>query len=201
TPRPSYDAIIANVSVIDTPIVRAAQDFVRIHSSDKLYNHIMRAWLYGSPPPQPQHHLARRRRQESPRRRAHAPRPRCQPQLGLPFCDAGLVLRGRRRLRSAGLHPVAPRRCALGGTEGAARVEYNSAALREPKFALFKEPDVVSVYLGNDLDVSKPTTASGITDAKYRTVLETFPKVNQTGQVLEGITWYCVNKPESTYAE
>ena len=40
--------VIADVTVVDTPIVRAAQDFARRHSSDFAYKHAMRSWLYGA---------------------------------------------------------------------------------------------------------------------------------------------------------
>lgn len=35
------------VSVIDTPLVQAAQTYARAHSDDMTYNHIMRSWLLG----------------------------------------------------------------------------------------------------------------------------------------------------------
>ncbi|KAF2786107.1 hypothetical protein K505DRAFT_400077 [Melanomma pulvis-pyrius CBS 109.77] len=39
---------IANVTVIDTPLVRAAQDMARRYSEDHLFNHVMRTWLFGA---------------------------------------------------------------------------------------------------------------------------------------------------------
>lgn len=47
-PDPTPRRMLASVSVVDTPIVRAAQQFARQHSDDKLYNHVMRAWLFGT---------------------------------------------------------------------------------------------------------------------------------------------------------
>src|SRR4051812_37938985 len=39
---------IAGVTVIDTPIVRAAHDYARARSDDTLYRHVMRSWLFGA---------------------------------------------------------------------------------------------------------------------------------------------------------
>ncbi|KAK8069944.1 hypothetical protein PG994_006560 [Apiospora phragmitis] len=39
---------IAGVTVIDTPVVRAAQAYAREHASDFVYNHVMRGWLFGT---------------------------------------------------------------------------------------------------------------------------------------------------------
>jgi hypothetical protein len=69
----------------------------------------------------------------------------------------------------------------------------------EPKFALFKEPDVATVSLGNDLDFSGP--GLGVTEAEYAAVLAEFPRSNQTATVIEGISWLCRTKPVSTYGK
>jgi hypothetical protein len=46
---PSYPTrVIAGVTVIDTPIVRASIDFARSHLDDDIYNHVMRAWILGA---------------------------------------------------------------------------------------------------------------------------------------------------------
>lgn len=39
--------VIAGVEVVDTPLVRAAQDFARQHLDDLAYNHVMRSWIFG----------------------------------------------------------------------------------------------------------------------------------------------------------
>ncbi|KUJ23579.1 uncharacterized protein LY89DRAFT_693620 [Mollisia scopiformis] len=40
--------VIGNVTVIDTPLVRAAQAYARKYSEDFLFNHVMRTWLFGA---------------------------------------------------------------------------------------------------------------------------------------------------------
>ncbi|CAH0058308.1 unnamed protein product [Clonostachys solani] len=39
---------IAGVTVVDTQIVRDAHEFARRHTSDWVYKHVMRTWLYGA---------------------------------------------------------------------------------------------------------------------------------------------------------
>jgi hypothetical protein len=38
--------LLGNVTVIDTPLVRAAQEYARAHADDMTYNHVMRSWLF-----------------------------------------------------------------------------------------------------------------------------------------------------------
>ncbi|KAI1371229.1 hypothetical protein F4677DRAFT_464479 [Hypoxylon crocopeplum] len=45
---PYPNTTIAGVTVIDTPIVRLAREYARNHSSDAVFKHQMRAWLFGS---------------------------------------------------------------------------------------------------------------------------------------------------------
>lgn len=39
--------VIAGVTVVDTPVVRAAQEYARAHSDDFAFNHVMRSWILG----------------------------------------------------------------------------------------------------------------------------------------------------------
>lgn len=39
--------VIAGVTVVDTPLVQAAQEYARAHSDDMTFNHVMRSWLFG----------------------------------------------------------------------------------------------------------------------------------------------------------
>ena len=38
---------LAGITVLDTPLVRAAQAYARTHADDMTYNHVMRSWLFG----------------------------------------------------------------------------------------------------------------------------------------------------------
>jgi hypothetical protein len=39
--------VLAGVTVVDTPLVRGAQEYARAHSDDMTYNHVIRSWLFG----------------------------------------------------------------------------------------------------------------------------------------------------------
>ncbi|KAK4042290.1 hypothetical protein C8A01DRAFT_44673 [Parachaetomium inaequale] len=197
TPRPdrSPRRIIAGVSVVDTPIVRAAQQFARDHSDDQLYNHVMRAWLWGalilkhnetlraSVDEEVQaialvlHDLGAGRPNNtfaSPDRRFEV--------------DGAIAARSFIRAHRDGRH----------WDERRVQLVWDAIAFHsEPRYALFKEPDVVAAYHGNNQDFSEPRL--GVTEAEYAAVLAEFPKSAQRDTVIEGISWLCRNKPETTY--
>ncbi|KAL2137748.1 hypothetical protein VTI28DRAFT_8388 [Corynascus sepedonium] len=202
TPRPRPHPLprreLAGVSVLDTPIVRAAQQFARKHSDDRLYNHVVRAWLFGTLLLDHNETLRAVVDEEVQ-------------AVGLLLHDLGAnhsfdspFVTHDRRFEVDGAY--AARDFVLAHADGgpARWSDYRSQRLwdsialhAEAKFALHKEPDVVAVYWGNNLDFSGP--AHGVTEDEYAAVLEAFPKVNQREQVLEGIIWYCRHKPETTY--
>ncbi|KAH6843020.1 hypothetical protein B0I37DRAFT_383488 [Chaetomium sp. MPI-CAGE-AT-0009] len=193
TPR----RLLANVSVIDTPIVRAAQEFARAHSSEYLYNHIMRAWLLGALHLSHNATLAAAVDEE-----VHA--------LGLMLHDLGAnhstsspFFTVDRRFEVDGAYAardfIRSHRDGKEWDEKRVQLVWDGIALHaEPKFALHKELDVVAIYMGNHLDFQGPMF--GITEEEYAAVREEFPVLgNQSEKVLEGISWYCRHKPLSTY--
>ncbi|KAI1136518.1 hypothetical protein F5Y05DRAFT_391556 [Hypoxylon sp. FL0543] len=46
--KPYPNTTIAGITVIDTPIVRLAREFTRNHSTEAVYKHQVRSWLFGS---------------------------------------------------------------------------------------------------------------------------------------------------------
>ncbi|KAK4237954.1 hypothetical protein C8A03DRAFT_44240 [Achaetomium macrosporum] len=195
-PKPSPRRVIAGVSVVDTPIVRAAQQFARDHSDDRLYNHVMRAWLFGTLLLDHNETLRASVDEEIQAVGLMLHDLGANHSLDSPFVtldrrfevDGAFAARSFIRSHPDGRH----------WEERRVQLVWDGIALHaEPKFALFKEPDVVAIYWGNDLDFSGP--AHGVTDAEYAAVVAEFPKSNQTDQVIEGITWHCRNKPLSTY--
>lgn len=195
-PSPCPRRLIAGVSVIDTSIVRSAQQFARAHSDDRLYNHVMRAWLFGTL--LLDHNSTLR---VSVDEEVHAVALMLH-DLGANHSLASPFVSLDRRFEVDGA--FAARGFIRDDPDGRlweerrVQLVWDAIALHaEPKFALYKEPDVVAVYWGNDLDFSGP--AFGVTQKEYDEVLKEFPKLKQKDQVLEGIAWYCKNKPLSTY--
>jgi len=41
------ETTIAGVTVVDTPVVRAAQKYARAHLNEMGFNHVMRSWIFG----------------------------------------------------------------------------------------------------------------------------------------------------------
>lgn len=41
------ETTIAGITVVDTPIVQAAQKYARAHLNDMGFNHVMRSWIFG----------------------------------------------------------------------------------------------------------------------------------------------------------
>ncbi|KAI0886738.1 uncharacterized protein GGS22DRAFT_158577 [Annulohypoxylon maeteangense] len=46
--KPYPNTTYGGITVIDTPIVRLAQEYTRNHSTEAVFKHQMRSWLYGS---------------------------------------------------------------------------------------------------------------------------------------------------------
>ena len=204
--RPLPRRILGGVSVVDTPIVRAAQAYARAYSSDRLYNHVMQSWLFGTL--FLKHNATMR---EVVDEEVNA--------IGLMLHDLGAnhsvdspFFTHDRRFEVDGAfaardfiraHPDGEK-----WDEKRVQLVWDGIALHaEPKFALHKEPDVVAIYWGNDLDWTwESGNTKGVTREEYEAVLREFPKppggsAEQGEMAWEGITWYCRYKPESTYGE
>lgn len=193
------------VSVVDTPIVRAAQAYAQLHCSPSTYNHIMRTWLYGV--------------------LILSHDPELASQVDLEVHALGLMLHDLASLQSLDapfltLH----RRFEVDSAVAAAdfirshpdgkdwpdyrvqRVWDGIALHAEPSIALHKEPDVVAIYWGNELDFSWTRPGGeqkGVTKEEYEKVLAEFPQSTDTrpGGILGFIAWWCKYKPETTYSE
>lgn len=191
---------IAGISVVDTPLVRAAQRFAREHSDDFAYNHVMRAWLFGTLIAKHNETLGSTIDPE-----AHA---------------VAAILHDLGWDRSAGSQLVSPdRRFEVDGAiaardfirrhregkkwdERRLQLVWDAIALHtEPSIALFKEPVVQLVHRGTALDFSGPLAVPGLPEDEYNAVVREFPKVGFKAAVNETIIWLCQTKPATTYGE
>ncbi|KAK4117851.1 hypothetical protein N656DRAFT_804894 [Canariomyces notabilis] len=198
---------IAGISVIDTPLVRAAQQYAREHGNDELYKHVMRSWLWGVLVLQHNSTLAASVDEE-----VHA--------LAALFHDLGLDPTGElvstdRRFEVDGA--IAAREfirthahsygngSGRGGRgrrwdERRVQLVWDAIALHsEQRIALFKEDEVVLLSHGVVMDFTGPNPALGVEQGEYDAVLEEFPKVNLTGGWVETMQWLCRTKPATTY--
>ena len=197
--KPRYPTrVIANVSVIDTPLVRAAESFARVHSTDTVFNHVMRGWLYGV---LILNHNPKLR--EAVDLEVHAVATILH-DLGLDETPGSPIISPNRRFEVDGA--IAARDFINRHTDGKKwskpriQLVWDSIALhtQESIFA-YKEPDVQIVARGVTADFSGPI--EGITEQEYASVLKTFPKHEFIPQVKASFVWLCQTKPQTTYGE
>src|SRR3569833_133672 len=189
---------IAGVSVVDTPLVRAAQQYARDHGDEAVYKHIMRSWLFGTLMLQ---HNATLDVLVDPEVHAVAT---ILHALGFDRTPNSSVVSPDRRFEVDGAIAARDfvRQHPRGRSWEVRRVQlvWDAIALHsEPKIAFFKELDVQVVSKGVAMDFQGPT--AGVTAAEYAAVLAEFPQSDLRGSVRETISWLCQTKPESTYGE
>ncbi|KXX74759.1 hypothetical protein MMYC01_209287 [Madurella mycetomatis] len=196
--RPYRLRTIAGVSVVDTPLIRAAEMFARQHGDDFTYNHIMRSWLLGTLLIQHNETL--------------------RETIDLEVHAIATILHDLGWDRSANSSFVSPdRRFEVDGAIAARdfirshkdgkkwdarrlQLVWDAIALHtEPKIALFKELEVQAVNVGIALDFGIP--APGVTDEEYAAIAQEFPKDDFKSRFNETMIWLCQTKPTSTYGE
>ncbi|KAK5652298.1 hypothetical protein OQA88_10646 [Cercophora sp. LCS_1] len=184
-----------NITIVDTPIVRAAEAFVKLHAPS-FYNHVMRTWLFGAL------HLRHNTTLAS--------------LVDLEVHAIGLMLHDVASDHNLSNPFVSPdHRFEVDSANAAAdfvrphpdganwpdwrvqRVWDGIALHAEPKLAKHKEPDVFAIFWGNELDFSWEREGGermGITEDEYREVERAFPRPEggSSGLGLLGfIGWYC----------
>jgi hypothetical protein len=195
-PPPSYPTrVIAGVTVIDTPIVRASIDFARSHLDDNIYNHVMRAWVLGALMINKNTTL-----REVVDVEVHA--------VGTILHDLGWDRRPNsdavsrdRRFEVDGAIAARDfiRRHEHGKDWEERRVQlvWDSIALHaERKIAYFKEQEVQMVSRSSALDISGADF--GITSTEYAAIIKEFRKDGFKAALNSSIVWLCQTKPAST---
>ncbi|KAI1362982.1 hypothetical protein F5Y08DRAFT_257381 [Xylaria arbuscula] len=188
---------IANVSVVDTEIVREAQAFARNHSSDIVWNHVVRGWLYGTLIYQ--HNDTLRATVDA---EAHAVAAILH-DLGWDQTPNSPVVSSDRRFEVDGA--VAAREFINSHTDDPSawdthRVQlvWDSIALHTQRSIYEYKQDTVAVTgLGINMDFQGP--AEGVTQEEYDTVEAAFPKTQFKEGVNQTFVWLCESKPVTTY--
>jgi hypothetical protein len=189
---------VANVTVVDTPIVRAAEELARQHALNFTYKHIMRSWLFGALIVQ---HNATLRATIDPEVHAVAA---ILHDLGWDHSANSPYVSSDRRFEVDGA--IAARDFIQNHEHGKAwderRVQlvWDAIALHsQQSIAFFKELDVQVVAKGILLDFEGPRF--GVTDDEYNTVLQEFPRNDLDTGFNDTMIWLCQTKPASTYGE
>ncbi|KAH7312678.1 hypothetical protein B0I35DRAFT_452509 [Stachybotrys elegans] len=188
--------VIAGVSVVDTPIVREAQQYARDHSDDFLYNHIMRSWLFGALLLSHNETLS------------HIIDPEVQAvaillhDLGLDMdpnsphvspdrrfeVDGAIAARSFIRTHRDGEH----------WEERRVQLVWDAIALHtDNRITRYKEPDVAIVTESIGMETTGPQY--GVPEEEYNNVLAEFPPIGIPDSVITYMSWLCEHKPNTTY--
>jgi hypothetical protein len=189
---------IAGVSVIDTPLVRAAQQFARDHGDDTVYKHVMRCWLFGTL--MLQHNATLQTIVDA---EVHAVALLLH-DLGFERTPNSTIFTLDHRFEVDGA--IAARKFIRAHRHGRSweerRVQlvWDAIALHGVQnIAFYKESEVGAVAKSVGLDFSGPTL--GVTEAEYAAVLDAFPRGDFKTAVVETMVWLCSTKPGTTYGE
>ncbi|SPJ71102.1 uncharacterized protein FTOL_00830 [Fusarium torulosum] len=187
---------IAGISVINTPLVQAAEAFALEHSSHAIYKHVMRSWLYGVLMLDANETLG-----QSVDVEVHAVATLLH-DLGWDMAEDSTIVSTDKRFEVDGA--FAAREFIHQHQDGKewddrkVQLVWDAIALHtERSIAYFKEVDVQVVSKGISLDFSGP--AYDIPEEKYAAVAKTYPKNDLKDQVNQTIIWLCAKKPETTY--
>ncbi|KAK3298094.1 uncharacterized protein B0H64DRAFT_358369 [Chaetomium fimeti] len=187
---------LGGVSVVDTPIVRAAEAFARQNGQDFTYKHIMRSWLFGA---LVIHHNETLRATIDLEVHAVAA---LLHDLGWDRNDGSPVVSVDRRFEVDGAIAardfIRDHRDGKQWEERRVQLVWDAIALHtQQSIALFKELDVQVVHKGIITDFDGPQL--GITEEEYAAVVKEFPRDDLRYGLNETIVWLCNTKPASTY--
>uniref|UniRef100_A0A0B7JTY9 Uncharacterized protein n=1 Tax=Bionectria ochroleuca TaxID=29856 RepID=A0A0B7JTY9_BIOOC len=186
---------IAGVQVIDTPLVRAAQQLALEHSNDWAYKHIMRSWLFGA---LIINHNATLR--ESVDLEVHAVAALMHdigwdPALNSPFVSSDKrfevdgAMAARELIRSSNVSTQ--------WDDHRVQLVWDAIALHAtPSINAYKELEVAVTATGINADVVGPIL--GITKDQYDTVVKEFPNFDLVDGANKTMIWLCQTKPQTT---
>lgn len=197
------ETAIAGVTVVDTPIVQAAQKYARAHLNDMGFNHVMRSWILGVV-------VYKKLREKGAVSEidleVHA--------LSAILHDLGWDVTGELISED--------KRFEVDGAEAACdwikkeqqsgraehwddcrlRMVWDAIALHTtPSIALYKEQVIKICTLGISADFRGPgfDTAGTISEEVFDAVNAKFPRLDLADGIREIICGFCQTKPETTY--
>jgi hypothetical protein len=188
--------VIAGISVIDTPIVRAAQELARNHSSDFTYGHVMRSWLFGTALIASNATLRKEVDME-----VHAVAAILH-DLGWDQTPESPFVTPDRRFEIDGA--IAARqfirdfKTSKRWDETRERLVWEAIAFHTtPGYTEFMDPEIQMTARG--IQVEWFGLDSGINETAYEGILAGFNNTDFKEGLLDTLTWLCRTKPATTY--
>lgn len=186
---------IAGVTVIDTPIVRLAREYGRNHSTDAVWAHQMRSWIFGAAIIQNNATLAATVDIEVQAVSAILHDLGWDMSADSPITtldhrfEVDGAIAARAFLAKYGDHTWDARRTQL---------VWDAIALHTTRsIGYFKEPEVyiTSAGIGSDYNAAAP----GVSNATYGAITTVFPQTELKKATNDTFTWFCQIKPVQTY--
>jgi len=177
--------VLANITVIDTPVVSNAMEYAQTHSEPYLFNHAVRSWLFAV---------------------------RLAEIQGIPY-DAEVVAVSSL-LHDIGLTTgfAGPRRFEIEGADAARafgrgqglderrlQLIWDSVALNStPSIGMYKEPEVAICTAGVVLDFGGPQYDQ-ISPDEMNSILAAFPRLGMKRCFTDAVCEVVKTKPQTTY--
>lgn len=185
---------LAGVTLIDTPVVRAALEFARDHHDPMSFNHIYRSWIFGS---------------------LIASKVPAYGDVDLEVhavsailhdlawdCTSSFATKDKRfEVDSANAAREYLKREAPAFDQRQLQIIWDSIALHStPSIAQHKEPEVALCHLGIAADLMGPAMPGGLlTEEEHNAIVKELPLLNLKEEVKELLCAICRHKPETTY--
>ncbi len=197
------NTLLAGVEVVDTALIRAAQDYARAHYDDMAYNHVMRSWLFSTI-------LYKRWREKEDfpviDLEAHA--------ISIILHDLGwdttgeLVSQDKRFEVDGAIAARAwiEKQQTAGKTKDwdhhRLQLVWDAIALHTtPAIAAYKEPLVKLCSIGIGVDFRGPSSGptNAVTWDEFHAICQEFPRLDLAGGLRKIMCGLCRTKPATTY--
>lgn len=191
--------VICGVTVPRTASIDAALTYARSHSDDRIYNHIMRSFLFGFCIASKLPHLQSRDQE------VHAVSA-IMHDLG--WDSTGELVSRDKRFEVDGADAARNFLRNLSQEEATnwdpqrLQLVWDSIALHTtPSIVRYKEPEVVSCWLGIMADFTGPDNSpeGSLTWDQYERIVAEYPRLKLLKGVKELFCEFCRSKPETTY--
>jgi len=177
--------VLAGITVIDTPLVTQALNFVRGHSEPFLFNHVVRSWLFA----------VRLGQLQGITYDAEVV------AIGTLLHDIGLTdhVTGRRRFEVEGADAARAFAREQGLDDRRIQLVWDTVALNStPSLAFYKETEVAVCTAGIALDYGG-LQYDQIPPGEMKSVLAAFPRLDMKRSFTDSVCHIARTKPETTY--